>query len=127
MFISVDLPEPDGPMMATISPSATCSEMPFRTVRSAPPVLYVLTMSTSVITGRPSWRGMRRHGDVGPGGGHDLLLRAAGKREGLALMVWTSTAVAKGTSGSPVPAISTGRPSRPTKTGVPGRKSIRVG
>ena len=29
-FISVDLPEPDGPMIATYSPAATASETPRR-------------------------------------------------------------------------------------------------
>ena len=50
-FISVDLPDPEGPMIATISPAPTCSETPLSTVRSSPPVLYVLTMSLTVIMG----------------------------------------------------------------------------
>ena len=33
MFISVDLPEPDGPMMAQSSPSAMVKVMPLRTGR----------------------------------------------------------------------------------------------
>ena len=52
MFIRVDLPDPDGPMMATISPASICSETPFSTVSGMLPVWYVLTMSVTVITGR---------------------------------------------------------------------------
>ncbi len=38
VFISVDLPEPDGPMMATNSPACTCSETPHRAWTSSVPI-----------------------------------------------------------------------------------------
>ncbi len=38
MFISVDLPEPDAPMMATNSPRATVSETPRRACTSTSPI-----------------------------------------------------------------------------------------
>ena len=37
MFINVDLPEPDGPIRATISPAATSNDTPFRAQNSLPP------------------------------------------------------------------------------------------
>ena len=39
MFIIVDLPDPEWPMIATISPSSTCSETPSSARTSIAPVL----------------------------------------------------------------------------------------
>ena len=38
IFMSVDLPEPDGPMMATISPGMTFSETPLNACTSTSPI-----------------------------------------------------------------------------------------
>ena len=38
MFMSVDFPDPDAPMMATISPLATSRSTPRRACTSLPPV-----------------------------------------------------------------------------------------
>ena len=51
IFISVDFPDPDGPMIATISPLLTCRDTSLSTVKSIEPVLYVFTMLLTVITG----------------------------------------------------------------------------
>ena len=51
MFINVDLPEPDGPMIASISPCSTVSETPRRACTSTSPMLYTLVMSLIAMTG----------------------------------------------------------------------------
>ena len=54
MFISVDLPEPDGPMMATTSPASTRSDTPRRADTSTVPILYSLATSrTSIMAPLP--------------------------------------------------------------------------
>src|ERR1035437_8085701 len=47
MFMSVDLPEPDGPVIAMYSPSSTSSVMPRNASNVMLPVLYVLWTSES--------------------------------------------------------------------------------
>ena len=39
MFMSVDLPDPDGPMMETKSPRSISNEMPFSTCTGISPTL----------------------------------------------------------------------------------------
>src|SRR5690554_987747 len=52
MFIIVDLPEPDGPITATKSPSAIVRSMPFSASKAAAPWPYVLvTPSISMMGG----------------------------------------------------------------------------
>ena len=51
MCIRVDLPEPEGPMMATYSPRATSMETPCSASTSTDPVAYVLPTSTSLRIG----------------------------------------------------------------------------
>jgi hypothetical protein len=48
---SVDLPEPEGPSMATSSPASTVSETLCRAVTSAAPWAYVLPASTNSRSG----------------------------------------------------------------------------
>src|SRR4051812_40991305 len=50
MFINVDLPEPEAPMMATNSPSAISSDTPRSACTSTSPIRYVLTTSSSVMS-----------------------------------------------------------------------------
>src|SRR5262245_10403674 len=47
MFMRVDLPEPDGPMTATYSPSTMRNETPARACTSSAPTRYVRCRSTS--------------------------------------------------------------------------------
>src|SRR5258706_16212699 len=47
MFMSVDLPDPDEPMMATDSPASMRSEIPCRTGTSTSPRLYFLVTASS--------------------------------------------------------------------------------
>src|SRR4051794_2473290 len=54
MFISVDLPEPDGPMIATYSPCSMRRSMPRRASNSMLPLRYVLRAPTSSMTGVPA-------------------------------------------------------------------------
>src|SRR5258708_4684618 len=49
MFISVDLPEPEEPMIETSSPAPMSRSMPFNTCRRFAPTVYVLWMSRSRI------------------------------------------------------------------------------
>src|ERR1700730_9724352 len=44
MFMSVDFPEPDGPMMATKSPFSISSETPRSAWTSCSPMMYVFVM-----------------------------------------------------------------------------------
>ena len=56
MCISVDLPDPDGPITATYSPSPISASTPRRASTRMAPVSYVLRTSASsmiVLTGRP--------------------------------------------------------------------------
>src|SRR5512136_2931442 len=55
MFISVDLPEPEGPMMATISPCCTWNDTPRSAFTSTSPILYVRVTSLTSITGSPGF------------------------------------------------------------------------
>ena len=48
MFIIVDLPEPDGPMIATYSPRATRKSTPCSAGTSSEPFLYVLVMRCEI-------------------------------------------------------------------------------
>src|SRR5512146_689765 len=50
MFIRVDLPEPDGPIIATISPRRILKVTPSRAWTSTEPILYVLRISLASIT-----------------------------------------------------------------------------
>src|SRR6202035_3327397 len=51
MFISVDLPEPDGPTMATITPRCSVRSMSFRTSMRRPPTAWLLQTPSSLIIG----------------------------------------------------------------------------
>src|ERR1700722_5157160 len=51
MFISVDFPEPEAPMMATNSASAISSEMSSRAVTVTSPMRYILLTRSSWISG----------------------------------------------------------------------------
>src|SRR3954462_6387987 len=51
MFIVVDLPEPDAPMIATKSPAATSRSMPFSAWNAAGPSPKRLVMPRSAISG----------------------------------------------------------------------------
>src|SRR5882757_11116507 len=51
MCISVDLPDPDGPMIATYSPCSIESETPRNASTSIAPVLYTLRTASSSMTG----------------------------------------------------------------------------
>ena len=42
IFINVDLPEPDGPMIATMSPSLMVTVTPCRATTSTSPMRYIL-------------------------------------------------------------------------------------
>ena len=53
-FISVDLPDPDGPMMDTISPALISSETPFSAATSTLPMRYIFVTSSRRRTGLPS-------------------------------------------------------------------------
>src|SRR5207237_102291 len=53
-FIKVLLPEPDGPMMATISPSCTTNDTPRSACTSISPILYVFVTSLISIICLPS-------------------------------------------------------------------------
>ncbi len=57
MFISVDLPEPDGPMMATYSFGWTSTESPRRAWTCSTPIWYVFHTSAMWMIGSPSERG----------------------------------------------------------------------
>ena len=64
MCIRVDLPEPDGPMIATKSPCATSRSTPRRASTSTTPVEYVLRTPVIFSCGligllRPARRGRR--------------------------------------------------------------------
>src|SRR5438874_6360529 len=79
-FMKVDLPEPDGPMIATNSPSSISSETPRRAWTITSPIVYRLCRSTTLmiaelsplvgarvrfnmrdlLTGRRHHRGLRR-------------------------------------------------------------------
>ena len=50
MFISVDLPEPEAPMMATISPGATSRSTPRSARTSVWPIVNVLSRPTVRMT-----------------------------------------------------------------------------
>jgi hypothetical protein len=50
MFIKVDLPEPEGPMIATISPQAILSERPLRACTSTSPILYTFVRFSAWMT-----------------------------------------------------------------------------
>jgi len=54
MCISVDLPDPDGPMIATYSPVVIRSETPRSASTSNAPVRYTLPTSSSSMTGGPA-------------------------------------------------------------------------
>ncbi len=71
MFISVDFPEPEAPMIATNSPCSTLSETPRSACTAKSPAPYVLTMRRRSMTGctvrsgatvliRPAARSRRR-------------------------------------------------------------------
>src|ERR1700722_8421417 len=49
-FISVDLPEPDGPMIATYSPLRISRSTPFRARTCSAPISYTLARSSVLIT-----------------------------------------------------------------------------
>ena len=51
MFISVLLPEPDGPMMATYSPGSTASVQPRSAWTVSTPIWYVFHTSAMSMTG----------------------------------------------------------------------------
>src|SRR4051812_39622513 len=53
MFIVVDLPEPDAPMIATNSPASTSRSMPFSAWNAAGPSPKPLVMPRSAISGSP--------------------------------------------------------------------------
>ncbi|HEV3053961.1 MAG TPA: hypothetical protein VGX45_04845 [Solirubrobacteraceae bacterium] len=52
MFISVDFPEPEGPITATYSPWLMVIEMPRNASNEIRPLEYVLRMSSIAMTGR---------------------------------------------------------------------------
>src|SRR5947207_8387327 len=51
-FISVDFPDPDGPIIATYSPFLTSNETPCSACSSSTPIWYVFQMSCIRISGR---------------------------------------------------------------------------
>ncbi len=53
MFIIVDLPDPDGPMIATKSPAATSKSTPRKAWKLAAPEPKVLVTPRSWISGAP--------------------------------------------------------------------------
>src|SRR5256886_17627659 len=56
-FISVDLPDPDGPMMATYSPCRTSTSTPRSACTCSAPISYPLA-SASVLITRPELTGL---------------------------------------------------------------------
>ena len=59
-FISVDLPEPDGPMIATYSPGSIVNVTPCSTCTFTSPIVYVLVRSRMSITGSFIAQGLDR-------------------------------------------------------------------
>src|SRR5580698_1152719 len=49
-FISVDFPEPEGPMMATYSPLRICRSMPLRACTCSEPISYTFVRASVLIT-----------------------------------------------------------------------------
>src|SRR5450432_2966969 len=55
-FISVDLPEPDGPVIAMYSPRFTSNETPCRAWTFSEPIVYVFQMSRmEIIAAGATW------------------------------------------------------------------------
>ena len=77
MFISVDLPDPEAPISATISPRSIDSETPLSTGTSISPTWYVLKMFSSRISGMTGIKGLSFAIYLPRGGAKGLVLPVA--------------------------------------------------